>query len=251
MSSRHVGFLLNAKAFITEARPLLSKLEHGDASELFEYAAKAYEQALARGWPLKEAGSPLVDIRESNVIGERWVAPVTERLKEPSTIHPYDLGYWLLLILSQHLQESVGIGKNYLILRNVLDMMGVTHEVLTSLFEGMPTVTLLRPDEPPVEEVSAETPYWHCMRPYYAHKSGWLAKDSIAQIYGEWLSLRTKIEGFDYRQFGESFYGWTLTVPDGQVEFLGRLQEAYARATGMLELATRRQSDLFVALADA
>ena len=249
MVLRHRGFLLDAKGFQECVSPLLRSLDAGDARPLFEQAVQVVEQNSPDLWPLRLAGSALLDIRKVNGVGVPRKERIEECLQDPSMIHGLDLGYWLLLVFSKFLQQPTGIGINYATFCAFLsNFMEWKVQETKLLAQGVPAVILLKPDAVPVSCVEVTDPCWYWMIPTHAYRSGWLSQEQISLFYQKLVAQREAFESFDYRWLSSRGPGYSYYEPDERVDRLNRLREAYGRAVSMLEDAQKAQRELYVVL---
>lgn len=249
MGLLHRAYLLNAGGFKEKVAPILASLDTGDAQPLYEQAVAIYQQTVPGEWILRLAGDSLLDIREVNSVGHPWKDPIENRLKDASTIPPYEIGYWLLIIFSTFLERCPGMGSNYSILEWVLgDMLGWNQEDKQLLFEGVSTSLLLKPDTVPVLVVAREDPYWHWMIPSHSKSRGWLSQEQISYLYQRLLLEKETIQTFDYSRFGDHHGVFRIDVPDGQLDYLKRLQAAFGRAIMMLEAAQQAKMEVYMTM---
>ena len=250
MALRHKAFLLDAHEFREKVLPILVSLDSGDARPLYELALSTFRRTEPSKWVLGMAGSSLLDITKVNSVGLPANRSVEDLLRDTSAIPPSELGYWLLLIFSDFLQECPGIGVNYAILDRVLNMLGWSQDDRRLLFEGVPTSTLLKPASTPVPTVSEKDPYWYWMIPSHANKRGWLSQDQILRLYHQLHAEGRSIRTFDHRRFGEKWGLMPITVPDGQLDYLKRLHEAFEHAIMMLEASQQAKTELYLVISD-
>ncbi len=251
MVLKHRGFLLDATGFQECVSPLLCSLDTGNAQPLFEQAIQVVEQNSPDLWPLELAGSALLNIRKVDSVGLPWKEPIEECLQDASTIRPFDLGYWLLLVFSKFVQQPTGIGVNYAtfcaFLRNFLGWN--VHETKL-LVQGIPAVVLLKPNAASRSSVLKGDPYWYWMIPTHSYERGWLSQDQISMLYHKLIAQKQAVESFDYRRFTSRGPGFSYREPDERIDRVNRLHEAYGRAIEMLEDAQRTKKELYVVLSE-
>ncbi len=249
MALRHRGFLLNAKSFEERVSPILAALDAGDAQPLFAQAVLTFERATLDQWPFRQCGERLLDIRKVDSMGGAWQEPIEQQLGNISALHPSDVGYWLLLILSAFVEgrPDIDIGDDYPILDGVLQMLGWNEENRRLIFEGIPISAMFETRVPPIEQIDSRH-YWNYARPYSSRVAGWLSQKQILKLRHRLLAERKSIETFDSKRFGDRFMGRPLTVPEGQLEYLKLLRFAYDHATRMFEAARQAETELYVVL---
>ena len=249
MAIRHRAFLLDSGAFQSEVAPILEALCNGDNRPLFNTAMDVFKEVRQKDWPLSSTGESLFDISRFKRVGQPWEEPIEAVLNDTGIVHPGDIGYWLLIIFSKFVNNCTGIGINYSILDGILSERGWSEFNRKLLFEGNPTYFLIKP------ELTHDHPqnydkwsYWNWMRPKNVFKEGQLSIADIKKLNFLLQEDQGFIDNYDYREFGEEWMGWTLTVPEGQLEFLTRLREAYSRATKMIAEAFDTNKSLYVTL---
>jgi hypothetical protein len=248
MGLLHRAYLLNAGGFKEKIAPILASLDAGDPQPLYEHATAIYQQIVPGEWILRLAGNSLLDIREVNSVGHPWKDPIVNRLKDASAIPSYEIGYWLLIIFSTFLERCPGMGGNYSILEWVLgDMLGWNQGDKLLLFEGTSTSLLLKPNLPPASEARRGDPYWHWMIAR-SSRGGWLSQDQVSYLYQRLLLEKETIQTFDYSRFGDHHGVFSIDVPDGQLDYLKRLQAAFGRAIMMLEAAQQAKMELYMTI---
>ncbi len=249
MAIRHRAYLLDSTAFQLEVAPIINILDQGNLYPLFNKAVSVFEQGSVEDWPLNSSGESLLDITKFNCSANPWEKPIEEILYEPENVHPSEIGYWLLIFFSQFLEECAGIGINYTILDGILDERGWSEEDRRVIFEGTPTYKLIKPDSNQVHpRKHSDWRYWHWMRPSNVFKEGFISEDGIMRLYDLLENEEEYIRNFDHNYFGEEWKGWTLAIPEGQLEFLKRLQDAYSYAVKLLSEAIDQKKSLYVTL---
>jgi hypothetical protein len=249
MALTHRGFLLNAKGFEERATPILAALDAGDAQPLFAQAVLAFERTTPDQWPFRQCGERLLDIRKVDTTGRAWQEPIERQLGNIPALHPSDIGYWLLLILSAFVERrpDIDIGDDYPILDGVLQILGWSEENRRLIFEGIPISALFESRVPPIEQIDSRH-YWNYARPYSSRAAGWLSQRQTSELHRRLLTERKSTETFDPKRFGDRFMGRRLTVPEGQFQYLKLLHFAYGRATRMLKAARQAETELYVVL---
>jgi hypothetical protein len=249
MAIRHRAYLLDSTAFQLEVAPIINILDQGNLYPLFNKAVSVFEQGSVEDWPLNSSGESLLDITKFNCSANPWEKQIEEILYEPENVHPSEIGYWLLIFFSQFLEECAGIGINYTILDGILDERGWSKRERSVIFEGTPTYRLIKPES---DQIPPQKPsvwrYWHWMRPGNVFREGVISKEEIMRLYNHLDDEKECIRSFDHRQFGEEWRGWPLDVPEGQMEFLNRLQDAYSNTLTMFSEAIDAKKSLYVTL---
>jgi hypothetical protein len=248
MGTIHRAFLLDAHGFKGKIIPLIQSLDAGEAQPLFDQSVAIIEKMVNTEWILSLAGSNLLDIRQVNAAGRPWPNSIEDQLEYSFSIPPYEIGYWLLIVFSDYLERCPGIGSNYSVLKGVLEMLAWSQEDISLLYKGIPTNLLLKPDSVPVSSVSLEDPYWYWMTPRAA-SSGWLTQEQVGYFYDKLLSEKDTIRTFDPHRFGDQWGGIPITIPEGQLDYLKRLHEAFDQALMMLETAQQAKREIFMTIA--
>ena len=249
MALRHRAFLLDSDRFKHEVQPLVDALDRGESKPLFNCANKVFKSGKTEDWPFTTIGESLVDISRFTSVGKPWKKPIEAKLNDLEFIHASNIGYWLLIIFSKFVDECTGIGSNYSILDGIQSEHGWAELDRKLLYEGKPTCSLIKPGLAHIHPQNYnEWRYWHWMRPGYVFKEGQLSIADIEKLNFLLQEDQGFIDNYDYREFGEEWMGWTLTVPEGQLEFLTRLREAYSRATKMIAEAFDTNKSLYVTL---
>ncbi|MGD8456828.1 MAG: hypothetical protein PVF83_10610 [Anaerolineales bacterium] len=247
MAIYHKAYLLDGKGFIHRISPILDALDNGNPKLLYEDVLSIIENSTEETWFFNELGYESLDNQKITLAGQPL--DKIQKIPETSEIHPYDLGFLLMIIFSQYLVYCRGMGENYSILAKVLEKWMKWKETETDmLVTGVHTVKLLKSNIViPDRFLTPEDPYYFWMRlKYTAGHGGWLSQEQIQIMYDKLLSNERKIKKFNYKKFGNCFDGWRLTVPEGQLDYLDRLHKSYNQAVYMCEKALQEQKELYM-----
>ncbi len=250
MGHLHRAFLLNVGGFTKEIAPILTSLDRGDARPLYEKSVTIIRQTPPEQWILRLAGANLLDISKVDSMGRPWKTPIQGHLEDASTIPPYEVGYWLLIVFSNFVQRCVGIGYDYNILDGALFLLGWDQEERRLLFEGKPTSLLLKPNKLLVPVASYTDPYWHWMIPTHSKSRGWLSQENISKLHHRLLLIKEAVQSFDPKKFETDLSGFWLEVHEKEEQqyYYERLQVTFERAITMLKTSQANKSDLFMTI---
>jgi hypothetical protein len=248
MSFMHKCFLLDVDGFKRKIGPVIKSLNSGTAETLYENVLQV-SQAVEKEWVLKTIDGDRPNIREQDFVGIPYKQAIESQLTDLSKLRSADIGYWFLMILSAYLEKCDGIGPNFEILEWCLSKGGWSAEDIKMLIYATPTSLLLKNDsEIQPEKLSNSDPYWYWMRPAYSKESGWLSQSQIAYLLHKLQLTEEFINTFDPNQFGTRWGKLTISIPDGQVDYLNRAKAAYYSATRVLETATLKKRGLYIVI---
>lgn len=252
MALRHHAFLFDIHAFRKAISSLIVAVDKGDLWPLFDQADKIIKDMTPDMWLFDDVGSPLMgcdEIHRVNFAGVPRTQTITQQLADVRAIHPGDIGYWLLIVMSRYLEKAPGIGPNYSILETALTNTGWSHMNCEHLFYGFPTCLLLRSNCRRVSLRADNDPYWQWIVPPHARSSGWLPSDEAVRLGAHLAAIRLRIQNYDPQLFPNP---WQLTgeaLMDSQHDFSVRLHNAYDEASVMLQRAQQSNRDVFMVMA--
>ena len=252
MALRHHAFLFDIHAFHKSISSLIVAVDRGDLLPLFDQANKIIKDVAPDVWLFDDVGSPLMgrdEIHKVNFAGVPRTQPITQQLADAKAVHPGDIGYWLLIVMSRYLEKSSGIGSNYSILETALTNMGWSHANRERLFYGLPTCLLLMSNCTRVSLRTDKDPYWHWIVPPHAQSSGWLPPEEVVRLVDHLASMQPRIQSYDPQLFPNP---WQLTgeaLIDSQHDFFVRLHNAYDEASVMLRQAQQSNRGVFMVMA--
>lgn len=251
MALKHYAFCFDVMTFRESILPLVSAVNEGNLLPLYAEANKIIQTAVESEWLLDQAGSPLLgpdEIDRIDFAGVRRTQSINEYLKQSDIVHPGDIGYWFLLVLSRSLEESCGMGGDYSILETVLTNAGWQHEDCERLVRGLPCCLLIRPDCQRLSFRASHDPYWHWIVPSHAQSSGWLPYNEVVRLLDNLSLLQSAIQDYDPCLFPNP---WNLTgeaLTDSQCDFFARLESAYKKAIAILQRAQQSSRGVFMVM---
>ncbi len=252
MALKHYAFSFDVNRFQKSISPLIAAVDEGNLRPLYDEANKTIQFMAQGAWLLDEAGSPLLGLDEIdrvNFAGVPRTQPIKEYLGDSNAVHPGDIGYWLLLVMSRYLEKSCGIGGDYPILETALANAGWSYADCERLLRGLPCCLLMKSDCKRLSLRTDNDPYWHWIVPSHAQSSGWLSHHQVVRLLDEISSVRPTIQGYDPHLFPNP---WNLTgeaLVDSQRDFIERLQNAYNKAIVMLQHAQQSSRGVFMIMA--
>ncbi len=252
MALRHYAYSFDVDGFVKSASPLVESVDKGDLRPLFEMTAKTIRNGFQGSWLLEEAGSRLPgedELVRFNSVGLPRSQPVEDYLKNV-VAPPFDeIGYWLLIILSRHLQEFSGIGADYSVLEAALGNVGWSEIDREHLILGLPSCRLIRSDCTRLAQRNDSDPYWHWLVPSHAQSSGWLPYLEARKVLDLLAQTQPAIRNYDVCLFPNP---WGLTgddLSDSRADWNSHLQIAFDRAVTMLETAVNAENGVFMVMA--
>lgn len=252
MALRHNAFSFDKDAFQTSITPLVAAVDKGNLLPLYDEANKIIQTMSQSVWFLDVTDGSLLGpdtIDRFDFTGVPRTQPINEYLKKPDAVHPGDIGYWFLLVMSRCLEKSSGIGADYSILETALTNVGWSCADCELLVRGLSCCSLVRPDCRRVAFRADHDPYWHWIVPPHAQSSGWLPYHEVTRLLAELSSAQSGIRDYDPILFPNP---WNLTgeaLTDSQRDFSRRLQSAYEKAIAMLLRAERSSTGVFMFMA--
>ncbi len=252
MSLTHRAFLFYTSQFIEDVAPALSTLRSGSARLLYDKALKIAQNSDAKEWILRKAGAELIDIRVKDYVGVLRKKPIEAIVDDAGKLRTCDLGYWLLLVLSQYLKPLGSMGEDFPILAWLLEKIGWEIPYIDLLIHGTPTSTLIDEalsDQP--KRLAESDPYWFWVRPAHSQQSGWLSEARAAHLLASLEASRQAIADFDPARFGDHFGELLISIPGGQLDYLKRAHLACDRALDMLHVATDQKLAIYEVVAYA
>jgi hypothetical protein len=245
------GFILDVKGFQNKIAPILRMVEEGNPRPLFFEALEVAHHTNSDDWILDDVGSSLFDIQTVGFMGSPYDSPIEMQLENPGSLDPALLGYWFLIILSEFLQETTGIGTDYGILQFCLEEIGWKQKDIDQLINGSPMSILLNPraiHQPKM--LSFSDPYWFWMRPSHSSGGGgWQNKEQIHFLFELLERSKPQIDHFDPAKFGKTMGNFLIAVPDRQLDCLQRAKEAVNSALEMLNQAMVADRELYMLIA--
>jgi len=213
----HSAFILDHEAFRCHIAPVLAAVDQGNLELLRVQAEAVIGKIEPKDWLLQEQGT------------------ILESLGSFEDIDHADVGYWLLVLMSTFLQRAPSLGTDWDVLLSALRIVGWSRDDSWLLVRGVPTVSLLKPDVyvAPGTKLKESDPYWHWMVPTQSYQRGWLPPDQVCDLELRLESVRDAIMGLDETVI-DSSYGRN---PDGPLDNVARLRDAYGKALEMLGAA--------------
>ncbi|HWQ04455.1 MAG TPA: hypothetical protein VN452_03790 [Longilinea sp.] len=119
------------------------------------------------------------------------------------------------------------------------------------LIYGNPTSLLLKSDSSAQPaRLTYESPYWFWMRPAYVNRSGWFSKQHVHSFLAKLDTTESRLNKFSSKEFGTRWGYVTLSIPEGQLEYLNYAKIGYGSAKRMLEFAFQNNQDLYLVISD-
>jgi len=173
MSLAHSTFLFDYCAFQSAVTSLVAELDAGNPEPLRAQVMDIRQRiGNSKNWILHDKGTYL------------WDAVSADDVRFQNSLW----GGWLLTVLSTFLSPCVELGYDWPKLSCTLYSLKWNKDDIRQIFNGLPTVWLLRPEAPyqldqlGIPIIPEPTPYWYWMRPDRSTYCGWLPVEKVARL---------------------------------------------------------------------
>jgi len=245
MAQYHRSFLFDTAGFREQMKPLIFSIHRGKFRSVYEDAACVLDDMKQEEFSFRSIGENLVDIQTESVTGKRWERDINRLLEEPSAIDQADLGYWVMLILSNYLVSAIGIGSDYLILQEALREAQWREKEISLLLKGQPLPSLFSSSSI-ADDRSAVPEYWNYARPYNSRSAGWISLEEILHLEKRLREITKVVHSDDYKRLQRLMRKMKMVSVDEKMNTMKRVSDAYDRALGMLEKAIGTGKDLYI-----
>lgn len=253
MANIHCASLLDYKAFQAEVYSLTEQVDSQNCKSLRQ-ATSAVIQQFQQEWPLQDRGTyEYQNGKWQLVLSQEWPLfehggdslVALEAVENNSSPQPRDIGHWFLILLARHLKPCPSPEANWHVLSTALSIAGWSPDKCDSLFKGLPTSKLLKPqiEQSSPWPLAEEHPYWLWLHPRNA-RAGWLPTEQIRQLHDNLGEMQAAIEQFDIRRLPNINIDNPIVIED----FRDRLDRSYIQTIAMLSTAVASNSGLFMSI---
>ena len=245
MALYHRSYLFDSSGFRGKMDGLMVSMFRGDFSPLFEDACHVVERTPAEKFPFRSIGENLVDIQTESVTGKRWEKDIKLLLEDSGAIGQADLGYWVMLILSNYLVSAIGIGSDTIILQEALREMDWSKSEISLLLQGHPLPSLFSSSSIADNQPSVPIP-WNYARPYNSRSAGWISLDEIHHLEQRLGDVKEMIQSNDHKRLQRLMRKLKMVSVDEKMNMMKIVSDAYDRALEMVENAAGTGKDLYI-----
>lgn len=239
------SYMFDASGFRAQMEGLVGSMQRGDLGPLFVDALNAVAKTPPEKFPFRSIGEDLIDIQTESVTGKHWERDIKLLLEDPSAIDQADLGYWVMLILSNYLVSAVGIGTDYNILQVALRDMHWSKNEISLLLQGQPLPSLF--SSPSIADDQPIIPiHWNYARPYNSRSAGWISLEEILHLEKRLREITVVAHSDNHKRVKHLLRKMKIVSVDEKINMMKRVSDAYDRALGMLEKAIGSEKDLYI-----
>lgn len=249
----HHASVFSHQRYRDEVKSLVAEVDQGNYEPLRERTCQAIRR-MRQEWPLEHVGEteykngaerPVLKQLSPLFYHRGGSLPSESELRRQCIPASRDLGFWFLVVLSEHLVRCRSPLGNWSVLSAALSILGWEQREYELLFCGMPTHLLLKPDivEETVWPLTDLSPYWLWLHPGRA-KAGWLRASDVAALYEHLRRMEPEIREFDVRRFPAICIDNPVVVAD----FERYLDAGYEDTIGMLSASMEQNRDLFMSI---
>jgi len=224
---------------------LMVSMIRGDFNPLCGEAHHVVTRTPPEKFPFCSIGENLVDIQTESVTGKRWERDIKLLLEDSGAIGQADLGYWVMLILSNYLVSAIGIGSELIILQEALRESQWRKNEISLLLKGHPLPSLFSSSSIADNQPTVPIP-WNYARPYNSRSAGWISLEEIHHLEQRLGDVKEMIRSNDDKRLQRLMHKMKMVSVDEKMNMMKIVSDAYVRALGMLEKAIGTGKDLYI-----
>jgi len=255
----HYASTFSYKEYQDLARQFAEQVDQQNYEPLAQRTQDAI-QRLQRDWPVSDFCSyKYEDGIEKKVLTQEWPLwehgggglIASDEVKTHPTPTQSEIGEWFLIVLAEHLGPCPSPFGNWVVIHDVLTILGWDPSNADLLFKGLPTYKLLKPNimEKEPRRRTHSSPYWFWLHAGHS-RSGWLPIEEIHRLDGQLRKMKNKVRKFDIRKLSRGFYNSYIDIHNPIVirDYEQYLKAGYRDTLAMLSTALQQGTGLFMSL---